>query len=100
MPKKAKRRPFNRRPQRRPEDTGEKQRSLDAAARGLLARSTPSEIHSQITDRELLLEEADRAAQLDPNPANLARYRAARSELAAAQRAIELATSAARAQDS
>jgi len=37
--------------------------------------------------------EADRAAQMDPSPTNLASYRAARSQVEAARRAVELAGS-------
>src|SRR5687767_12620638 len=91
MPKKAKRRPIRRRPQDRSEEKANRQRWLDATARNMLAQITPDQIRSEVADRELLLEEADRAAQLDPSPSSLARYRMARSELEAAKRALELA---------
>jgi len=64
---------------------------MDPAARSLLGNSAPEQLRSEVSDRQLLLDEADRAAQLDPNPANLTRYRAARSQLEAARRALELA---------
>jgi hypothetical protein len=63
---------------------------MDGAARTLLASRTPDQLRSELYDRELLLEEADRAAQLDPNPANLARFRSARTQVDVAKRAIEL----------
>ena len=53
------------------------------------------QLRSDLHDRELLLMEADRAAQMDPSPVNLANYRAARSQVDAAKRAVELAGSAA-----
>jgi hypothetical protein len=43
-----------------------------------------------LADCELLLEEADRVAQLEPNPMNLARYRAAQNDLQAAQAAVAM----------
>ena len=91
MPKKGKRRPFKRRPQDRSEDVANQQRRTEAAARSLLGSRTPDQLRSELADRQLLLDEADRAAQLDPNPANLTRYRAARSEMEAARRAVQLA---------
>ena len=91
MPKKARRRPMRRRPQDNSQDAADKQRWLDAAARGLLASRTPDQLRSEASDRALLLSEADQAAQLDPNPANLARYRAARSQLETVERALALA---------
>ncbi len=90
MPKKTKRRPIRRRPPDRSEDIANRQRSLDAAARGLLGNSSLDQLRSELSDRQLLLEEADRLAQMDPNPANLARYRVARSQLEAVQRAIQI----------
>ena len=56
---------------------------------------SPEQLRSELHDRELLLMEADRAAQMDPSPNNLASYRAARSQVEAARRAVELAGSAA-----
>lgn len=38
--------------------------------------------------------EADRLAQMDPSPVNLAGYRAARSQVDASRRAVEIASSA------
>ena len=91
MPKKTKRRPFKRRPQDRSEDIANQQRWTEAAARSLLGSRTPDQLRAELADRELLLDEADRAAQLDPNPINLARYRTARTELQVARRAVQIA---------
>ena len=91
MPKKGKRRPLKRRPRDRSEEAADQQRWTDAAARNLVGSRTPDQLRSELADRELLLDEADRAAQMDPNPGNLARYRAARSELEAARRAVQIA---------
>jgi hypothetical protein len=63
---------------------------MDGAARTLLAGRTPDQLRSELYDRELILEEADRAAQLDPSPANLARFRSARTQVDVAKRAIEI----------
>jgi hypothetical protein len=91
MARKRKRRPFRRpSPQQRNEDAAHKQRSLEAAAQALLTGRTSEQIRSELSEREMLLAEADRAAQLDPNPANLARYRFAHSQREAAQTALEL----------
>jgi hypothetical protein len=95
MARKTKRRPFRpARPQQRTEDTAQRQRQLESAAQSLLATRSPDQLRSELVDRESLLAEADQAAQLDPSPANLARYRAARSEHEAAQLAVELASRA------
>lgn len=93
MPKKPKRRPIRRRPQDRSEEINAQRRWLDATARGMLDGRSPDQLRSELHDRELLLLEADRAAQLDPSPANLAGYRAARAQVEAARRAVELASS-------
>jgi hypothetical protein len=94
VPKKAKRRPIRRRPRDRTEEINAQRRWLDATARGLLDGRSPDQLRSELHDRELMLVEADRAAQLDPSPANLAGYRAARSQVEAARRAVELANGA------
>ncbi|MCC6174022.1 MAG: hypothetical protein IT305_01855 [Chloroflexi bacterium] len=94
MPKKGKRRPIRRRPQDRSEDLANRQRWLDANARSLVDARTLEQLRSELYDRELLLDEADRAAQLDPNPVSLARYRDARSQVDVARRALELASRA------
>jgi hypothetical protein len=94
MPKKAKRRPIRRRPQDRTEEIAAQKRWLDNTARGLLDGRSPDQLRSDLHDRELLLMEADRAAQMDPSPVNLANYRAARSQVEAARRAVEMASSA------
>jgi hypothetical protein len=92
MAKKQKRRPFRRpNPRQRSEDAAFKQRSLEAAANTLLANRSTEQLRAELSDRELLLSEADQAAQMDPSPANLARYRAASSEHAATRLALELA---------
>jgi hypothetical protein len=92
--KKPKRRPIRRRPQDRSEEIMAQRRWVDATARGLLDGRSPEQLRSELHDRELLLGEADRAAQLDPSPANLASYRAARSQVEAARRAVELSSDA------
>jgi len=71
------------------------QRRLDTAAYGLLDGRSVDALRSELHDRELILAEADRAAQMDPSPVNLAQYRVARSQVEAAQRAIELANNVA-----
>ena len=91
MPKKPKRRPIRRRPQDRTEEINNQRRWLDNTARGLMDGRSPDQLRSELHDRELLLMEADRAAQMDPSPMNLATYRAARSQVEAARRAVELA---------
>jgi hypothetical protein len=91
VPKKPKRRPVRRRPQDKTEDIAAQRRWLDNAARGLLDGRSTDQLRSDLHDRELLLMEADRAAQMDPSPVNLANYRAARSQVEAARRAVEMA---------
>lgn len=91
MARKAKRRPFYRpRPQQRSEDAAHKRQRVDAEAQALLANRTPEQLRQELSAREQLLAEADRIAQLDPNPASLSRYRLARSEFEAARAALEL----------
>ncbi len=90
MPKKTKRRPFKRRPQDRSEEIANQQRRMEAAARSLLGTRSPDQLRAEMVDRETLLDEADRAAQMEPNPVNLARYRNARTELQAARRAVQM----------
>lgn len=91
MAKRPKRRPFRRpNPQQRTEDAAHKQRGLEMAANSLLATRTPEQLRAELTQREWLLTEADRMAQLDPNPANLARYRSAASQFEAAQLALTM----------
>ena len=92
MPKKPKRRPIRRRPQDRTEEIAAQKRWLDNTARGLLDGRSPDQLRSDLHDRELLLMEADRAAQMDPSPGNLASFRAARSQVEAARRAVEMAS--------
>jgi hypothetical protein len=90
MPRKQRRRPPPRRTRNTGEDAVERERRAEAAARTLLADTSPEQLRSQLLDRELLLDEADRAAQLDPNPMNLARYRAARAQVETVRRALNL----------
>jgi hypothetical protein len=59
----------------------------------LINGNSAEQLRSELHDRELLLAEADRAAQTDPSPTNLANYRMARSQAETARRAIELASS-------
>jgi len=93
MPKKARRRPIRRRPQDRTEEITAQRRWIDITARGLMDGRSPDQLRSDLHDRELLLMEADRAAQMDPSSVNLANYRAARSQVEAARRAVDLASS-------
>ena len=93
MPKKPRRRPV-RRPQDRTEELTAQNRWMDNLARGMLDGKTVEQLRSDLHDRELLLQEADRAAQLDPSGPNLAQYRAARSQVEAARRAVAMASSA------
>jgi len=92
MPKKPKRRPIRRRPQDRTEELAAQKRWLDNTARGLIDGRSPDQLRSDLHDRELLLMEADRAAQDDPSSINLANFRAARSQVEAARRAVEMAS--------
>lgn len=92
MPRRPKRRPIRRRPQDRTEEIQAHQRYVDAAARGMMDGRSADQLRSELHDRELLLMEADRLSQLDPSPQNLAAYRAARSQVEAAKRAVELAS--------
>lgn len=94
MPKKPKRRPIRRRPQDRTEEVNAQRRWIDNTARGLMDGRSPDQLRSDLHDRELLLLEADRAAQMDPSPVNLANFRAARSQVEAARRAVEMASTA------
>jgi hypothetical protein len=91
MASRGKRRPMRRRPQQQREDAAEVQRSLDMAARNVLRMvSSPAQLQSELHDRELVLEEADRLAQMDPSPDNLRRFRAARADRDAFSRAMQL----------
>jgi hypothetical protein len=94
VPKKPKRRPIRRRPQDRTEEINNQRRWIDNTARGLMDGRSADQLRSELHDRELILMEADRAAQMDPSPVNLANYRAARSQVEAARRAVELAVTA------
>lgn len=90
MARRTKRRPFRRpRPQQRAEDTAFKQQRLEAAAQSLMGTRTVEQLRQELSEREWLLAEADRVAQLDPNPNNLFRYRSARSEYEAARLAVQ-----------
>lgn len=91
MARKTKRRPFYRpRPQQRTEDAASEQRRIEAAAQSLIASATPEQIRDRLAACESLLLEADQLAQLDPSPASLARYRAARSQYQTARMAAKL----------
>lgn len=91
MARKTKRRVYRRpRPQQRTEDAAQKQQRLDAAARSLLATRSAEQLRLELSEREWQLAEADRLAQLEPNPANLSRYRFARSQHEAAVAAVAL----------
>jgi hypothetical protein len=93
VPKKPKRRPIRRRPQDRTEELSAQRRSLDTAARGMMDGRSIEQLRSELYDRELILVEADRAAQMEPGPLTLAQFRAARSQVEAAKRAVEMAAS-------
>lgn len=67
---------------------------LDNMARNMMGGKSVEQLRSELYDRELLLAEADRAAQMDPSGQNLAQFRAARAQVDAARRAVELAASA------
>jgi len=89
--RKARRRVYRRfRPQQNTEDAGEQRRAVEGAARALLANTTPEQLRQEVAEREDMLAEADRIAQLDPNPANLSRYRFASSQVAAARAALQI----------
>lgn len=91
MPKKPKRRPIRRRPQDRTEELSAQKRWLDTAARGMMDGRSLEQLRSELYDRELILVDADRAAQMEPGPLTLAQFRAARSQVEAAKRAVEMA---------
>jgi len=96
MARKTRRRPFRRpNPQQRKEDLAAEQRRLENAAQALLASRSPEQLRRELEEREMLLAEADQAAQFNPNPINLARYRNAASEHQAARVAVQLADRAA-----
>ena len=100
MARKMKRRVFRRpRPQQRTEDAAHKQQRLDADAQSLLATRTAEQVRRELSEREWLLEQADRDAQLDPSPAKLSRYRVARSDYEIAQAAVERLPSEASAEE-
>ncbi|MBA2446788.1 MAG: hypothetical protein H0V51_02045 [Chloroflexi bacterium] len=94
MPKKQRRRPVRRRRPDNDGDAADNLRRMDAAAQTLVRGTPPAQLRSELSDRELLLDEADRAAQLEPNASNLARYRAARSQRDVARRAVQLSDAA------
>ena len=94
VPKRPKRRPVRRRPQDRTEELTAQNRYMDNVARGMIDGKTVDQLRSELHDRELILLEADRAAQMDPSGMNLAQYRAARSQVEAARRAVAMAANA------
>jgi hypothetical protein len=93
MARKAKRRYFpTRRPTRGRPDSGERSEAIDLAARQLVEQHSLDELEALLQDRTAQYDEADRAGTNDPSPVNLARYRAARTALSVAQRAVALAS--------
>jgi hypothetical protein len=91
MARKAKRRVFRRpRPQQRTEDAAQKLQRLEAAASSLLSVMDDRQLGDELSAREWDLAEADRIAQLDPNPINLSRYRQALSQYDAARHAVKM----------
>ena len=94
MAKRTRRRTFRRpNPQRRAEDAAERQRSIEAAARSLLARRSPDDLQRELEACEQALAETDQLAQLDPNPVNLNRYRTVFADHQVLQLALRLAQS-------
>lgn len=93
MARRAKRRPFFRRPnpQQRNEEAARDQQRLRAAARDLAGSMTDAQLSGELAVREWRLDEADRLAQLEPGPGTLARYRTCRFECEAARAAVALA---------
>jgi hypothetical protein len=92
MAKKRKRRPFRRpNPQQRTEDAARKQTRLQSAAQSLLSTRSAEQIKQEVAAREWDLAEADRLAQLEPNPANLSRYRFALEQHEVAVAALRIA---------
>lgn len=88
-------RKFNqRRPQRRPfrpSTPGPQRDPVEPLARALMDGKSIAELEAILAERQFAFDEADQLGQNDPSPANLLRYRAARAELDAAERALELA---------
>ena len=95
MPRKKKRRTFFRpRPQQRVEDAAEKRHRLQSAARVLLTTVPAEHLPRELAEREWLLGEADRTAQLEPSSVNLSRYRFAQTQYDIARVAVELGADA------
>jgi hypothetical protein len=91
MGKKPRRRTYRRpSPQQRTEDTARDEQRLTAAAQALLSATGAEALPEELQRREWLLSEADRAAQFDPSPASLSRYRFARSQFDVARAALVL----------
>ena len=96
MGRKPQRRSFRRpSPQQRTEDANATKQRLDSAARALLASGTGEQVQVELQERAWQRTGADRAAQFDPNPVNLSRYRYARTRYDAAVAALETAGRAA-----
>lgn len=93
MAKRAKRRPFFRRPnpQQRAEETARDQQRLRNAARDLAGAMSADQLTAELAVREWRLQEADRVAQLEPGPGTLAHFRASRFECEAARAALAMA---------
>lgn len=91
MAKHAKRRTYRKfRPTRPTDDDGRSQQALIAAAQALVSKMSPEELQREYSDCGLRLEEADRQAQMEPSPPNLARFRAMRQEYATLEAALAL----------
>ena len=80
-------------PTRPRQDPSEHQGQVDAAARRLLEQHTPDGLRAMLADCTALMAQADQMGTLDPGPVSLARFRRARAEWEAVQRAVELAGS-------
>ena len=91
MPRPKQRR---RRPPPRPQQNWQSRTSaaVEATAQGLAESLTPPQLQDLIQQRSQEHDEADRLSQDEPSPYALARYRASIDALAAAKRALSLAT--------
>jgi hypothetical protein len=80
MAKHGKRRTYRRFRTSAPEDNGRAEQQVQMAAQARAATRAPDELRKDLDECMSRLAEADQQAQLDPSPASLARFRAARNE--------------------
>jgi hypothetical protein len=71
-------------------DGGLQQQEIERQARALVTAMSTDGLRSELASREVRMMEADRAAQMDPNPASLAGYRRAQLEYQAAKVACSM----------